>query len=74
MLAGLQVRNSRQWEHTRVIAWTIAAANRDPKKPFPTIRDFMPLPTDPVIDETSEAARMQKAMDDYKERLKQAGL
>lgn len=39
-------RNNKHWEHTRMIVYFIAAANRDPKKSFPSIQKFMPLPTD----------------------------
>lgn len=70
MLKGWEKRSSREWEHTRLVAWNILAVNRDPKKNFPSIAEYIPLPTDVKIDENSEALRMQKAMDDHKERLK----
>lgn len=66
MLDGWEMRNSMKWEHTRVIAYNILVINRDPKKPFPSMKEYMALPTDPEIDEGTEAARMQKLMDDYK--------
>ena len=47
-----------------------ASVNRNPKKSFPTLMEFMPLPTDPKVDLESEAVRMQKVMDEYKEKLK----
>lgn len=34
------------WRQTRQVAYIIAAANRNPKKSFPTIHKFMPLPGD----------------------------
>lgn len=71
MLEGWQIKNSRHWEHTRVIAYNILAVNRDPKKRFPSIQEYMPLPTDVVVNEDAEADRMQKKMDEYKEKLKQ---
>lgn len=37
---------ANQFEHTRVIVYTLASANRDPKKPWPSIEEFWPLPTD----------------------------
>lgn len=66
MLGGWEKRNSMKWEHTRVIAYNILAVNRDPKKSFPSLKEYMPLRTDPEIDEDSEAARMQRLMDEYK--------
>lgn len=69
MLEGWEQRNARRWEQTRVIAYNILAVNRDPKKGFPSIKEYMPLRSDPVIDEQSEAARLQKVMDDYKAKI-----
>ena len=74
MLAGWAIRNSREWEHTRLLAYMQASINRDPKKSFPSLTEFMPLPTDQKIDVDAEVARMQKVMDDYKEQLKKANV
>lgn len=35
-----------QWRMTRQTVYTIAAVNRNPKKPFPAIEKFLPLPGD----------------------------
>jgi len=74
MLMGWVTRQCKQWEQTRIIAYNILAVNRNPKKNFPTITEYMPLPTDPKVDMESEAARMQEVMDKYKEQLKNSGL
>jgi hypothetical protein len=44
---GFQIRKAREMEPYRLIAYCTLAANRDPKKPFPTIDKFWPLYTDP---------------------------
>ncbi|MFB6456481.1 hypothetical protein ACE38W_14505 [Chitinophaga sp. Hz27] len=45
---GYWIRHYRQMEGPRLIAYMIAAANRDPKKSFPrSVEHFMPFPTDP---------------------------
>jgi len=51
---GYSLRNLKEWERTRAIIYTIAAANRHPKKPFPSIQKFMPLATDKVDEERGE--------------------
>jgi hypothetical protein len=70
MNEGYQKKRSQDFEHTRAIVYMIAATNRDPKKSFPTIREFWPLPTDSKVDDESEGKRLQAVMDAYKESLK----
>lgn len=45
MQIGYQNRRSRDFEHTRLICYTMASAFRGDKK-LPSIQRFMPLPTD----------------------------
>jgi hypothetical protein len=60
----------KQWEHTRLIAYTIASANRDPKKSFPSIEQFMPLPTDSSYESReSRVDRLKKKLREFKGRL-----
>lgn len=69
---GYHRRNNKQWEHTRMIIYFIAAANRDPKKSFPSITKFMPLPTD----EDNEVKENANEYDDLKglfDRMKADG-
>lgn len=51
---GYSLRNLKEWERTRAIIYTIASVNRNPKKPFPTIQKFMPLPTDEAEEREGE--------------------
>lgn len=46
MSRGHARKRAQEFEHTRIVTYTIAAANRDPSKPFPTIEAYWPLPTD----------------------------
>lgn len=43
---GFAIKRSHAFEHTRAVVYNNAALNRDPKKAFPTIEKFWPLPTD----------------------------
>jgi len=45
-LEGYNERMINEWRRTRQVAYTIAAANRNPKKSFPSIYKYMPLPGD----------------------------
>jgi hypothetical protein len=55
-------------QQTRAICYTFASCNRDTNKPFPSIQQFWPLPFDDEsqVNETDEAARLQKIMEEYK--------
>lgn len=53
-------RTARQYEHTRVICYYIAAANRDPKKSFPSLQKFWPLPTDGKTMEVIDKGRADR--------------
>lgn len=46
MVEGWNRQRSYNLEGFRIVAYTIAATNRDPKKSFPKLEEFMPLPTD----------------------------
>lgn len=66
MHEGYSKRRSFQWEHTRAILYGYCAVNRDPKKKFPSIQQFMPLSTDAEVDEQTEGKRLQAHIDKYK--------
>jgi hypothetical protein len=73
MARGWNNERSYNLESARLISYTIAGANRDPKKSFPSIYKFLPLPTDNEQHEDSEEdikrhqaeliARINKAFD-----------
>jgi hypothetical protein len=66
MVEAYNTRISRQYEHTRAICYYIAAANRDPKKPFPqTMQKFWPLPTDGHTERVIDADRKKKILELY---------
>jgi hypothetical protein len=46
MVRGYDRVRTKQFEHTRVIVYTMAAANRDPNKPMPAMQEWWPLSTD----------------------------
>jgi hypothetical protein len=56
-------------QHTRAICYYIASSNRSPNSSFPTIQQFWPLPFDDeeTGNEESEAKRLQKIMEDFKQ-------
>lgn len=65
------IRVSKGFEHTRAICYYIAAANRDPKKPFPkTMQAFWPLPTDEHTVKKIDEGRTKKLLALY-ESVKQ---
>lgn len=43
---GLHKAKTREWEHTRTIAWMLYKANSDPKKAAKTMTSWWRLPTD----------------------------
>lgn len=66
MVEAYNLRISRQYEHTRAVCFYIAAANRDPKKPFPaTMQKFWPLPTDGHTERVLTEERRKKILDLY---------
>lgn len=60
---GYQKKIIKEYDHTRHICWTIAAVNRDPKKPMQPVKKFWPLPTDEEKEDN---------YDDLKQRLERA--
>lgn len=64
---AFHVKMSRQFEHTRAISYMIAAANRDPKKSFPSIQKWWPLPTDGQTVRKLDEARKREIMQLYAE-------
>lgn len=46
MERGFLYRLAKDWEQTRLIAYNILAVNRNPKKYFPSITEYLPLYTD----------------------------
>lgn len=72
MAKGYNRRRSLEFEHTRAICYHIVAVNRDPKKPFPKIEKFWPLPTDDdnAPDEQAEYKRLRGILDKYKQSKK----
>lgn len=72
MSRGYNKRRSQDFEHTRLICYHIVAVNRDPKKPFPTVQKFMPLPTDDdnLPNEDEEYKRLKGILNKYKQGKK----
>lgn len=67
--AGFHKSETKKFEHTRVICWFIAAANRDPKKHFPgSPEKFWPLPTDK--DQQRSAARDKTWANIWREKIR----
>jgi len=66
---GFFRRRSHDFEHTRAICYHIAAVNRDPKKPFPSIAKYWPLPTDDdgQLDDQTEYKRLKGILAQYKQ-------
>lgn len=62
-------KQSKDYGHTRAICYYIAAVNRDPKKSFPSIEKFWPLPHDDenAPDEQEEYKRLRGALDRFKQ-------
>lgn len=56
---------SKDFEHTRAICYYVAASNRDPKKSFPSIQKFWPLPTDGDTMQKLDADRAAKIREMY---------
>jgi hypothetical protein len=69
MARGYNRRRSQAFEHTRAICYHIAAVNRDPKKSFPTMQKYWPLPTDEDSepDEQTEYKRLKSLLNNYKQ-------
>jgi hypothetical protein len=55
MRDGWLKQRAYDFEHTRMISYHIAAANRDPKKRFPEMTEWWPLLTDEKIDKKEQA-------------------
>jgi len=49
---GFREQKAREENHIRRLNYTLASAYRDPKKPFPNIYDYWPIPEiDPIREE-----------------------
>lgn len=65
MVEGWNQQRSYGLEGARIVAYAIAATNRDPKKSFPKMTEFLPLPTDEVQtkeDELIDTYNMKKEL------------
>jgi len=73
MARGYNKRRSQEFEHTRAICYHIVAVNRDPKKVFPKIEKFWPLPSDDdsLPDEDAEYKRLKQKIKDTLSQYKQ---
>lgn len=71
-LEGQNERMVEDWRIGRKIAYTIAASNRNPKKQFPPMHKWMPLPGDAEAVKEYGADR-KKQYEEVKERLKKQG-
>jgi hypothetical protein len=51
-----------------LIVYTLASQHRDPKKPFPKISEFLPLPTDPKENKADkeEGDRLYEKLQQFK--------
>lgn len=69
LAGGYARRRSHEFEHTRAVCYHIVAVNRDPKKSFPTMQKYWPLPTDEdgELDEQSEYKRLKSLLNNYKQ-------
>lgn len=69
-MKGFATKRSHEFEHTRAIVYNNIAINRDPKKPFPTIDKFWPLPTDnneaSEIENEAEGKRLLEKLQKFK--------
>jgi hypothetical protein len=70
ILEAYQNKQVTAWKQTREIVYTLAAVNRDPKKPFPTREKFMPLPGDEEMIQQNHERRKRE----YQEQRKKIGL
>jgi hypothetical protein len=71
MVQGWNRQRAYNLEGARLISYTIAGANRDPKKPFPSITSYLPL----VIDEGTATTReddIKKEQAELIERINKA--
>lgn len=73
VMNGYYQRGTDDWKRSRVVAYSIAAANRNPKKPFPSIEKFMPLPGDDEMMK-DKAKRRKQEYEATKERYKKLGV
>ena len=60
-------RSIKAFEHTRAICYYVAASNRDPKKAFPTMQKFWPLPTDEKNTRTLDKTRAEEIKAKYEQ-------
>lgn len=70
MVEGWNRQRAYNMEGSRLIAYTVAAVNRDPKKSFPKIEEFMPLYTDEVQTKEEKATELQEVQNRIVENYK----
>lgn len=65
---GHNIKRAHDFEHTRALVYSNYAINRDPKKAFPSIEKFWPLPTDgdTAAEEQSEGDRLYQKLQKFK--------
>ena len=63
-MKGKQTRDSKEWERTRFIAYNIAASvPRKKGSKLPSIKKWLPLPTDNTVDSLTEESHMKKVFE-----------
>jgi hypothetical protein len=72
MVEGWNRQRSYGLESARIIAYSIAATNRDPKKSFPKMQEFMPLPTDEVQTQEEKEAELMDTYNRIREKYKKS--
>ena len=70
MVEGWNRQRSYNLEGARIIAYAIAATNRDPKKSFPKMHEFMPLPTDEIQKKEEKEGELLDTYNRIKEKYK----
>lgn len=64
---GFTKARYREWEHTRLLSYTIASANRSEKGRFPSLQEYMPLPTDEGYETKEDVkSRLKKRLEAFK--------
>jgi len=64
---GYDNKKWKEWEHTRLISYTIASTKRT-KKRLPSMRKWMPLPTDKSTDRTFDEDKMNAVFEALKNK------
>jgi hypothetical protein len=69
-IEAMHLKKSKEFEHTRAICWYIAGSNRDPKKSFPSLQKFWPLPTDENTMKVLDEQRRKEIFEKYEQAKK----